>query len=355
MRTYLSVWMFLLLCFTACSDNEDVSTGDNPLTVRLVLNMPAAQVDEVSGEDPEAVGNDNWLHPHDVKLLAYDTDGTFAGRAIMSTLTPLVGDPSGRRYTLTGTLTGLDKKEVEDGGEFRLVVLCNLSGACRVEFPFSTVPTDTEAELYGKLSFEYPIDNGLTHKVFEKEDSGRIPMWGKKTTALTDKSMIEIDMLRAMAKVKVCLGEELTGDPDMEYTLEGVTVRHCHTQGFITPKGAANMTDTPTDNQTEINLAGEFHNEIAFHEHPAGSGEFYIYLPEQKKGTPDKKEGSWMDVRINGHTYELRFGDYETNTLFPVVRNHYYVFTITGISTSHDLIYQVCPWEEKTAGDIEFS
>ena len=341
--------VLLAAVLAGCSKEREIpSPDDGAVTVRLVLNMPSPRAGGTAEPDAEPEGNDYWLHPRDVQLLVYDTEGNFEDRVVMSLLTPVTG--TFNRYTLSGTLTRLRKADVEGGKSYRIVVLCNLAGACPVAFPYGDIPA-TEEELYGGMTFEYPLENTLTHAIFDETDSGRIPMWGKKTAVLKDCSTITVDMLRAMAKVKVCLDRNalIQEDSDATYTLSSVVVKHCHMQGSMAPRYAGEQADTYEPAADEENVVGDFHGmAVPFHEHPAGSGEFYIYLPEQKKG------GSEMEVTINNHVYPLKFGDYSTKKLFPVVRNYYYVFNIVKINTTNGLVYQVCKWQEMEAGEIVF-
>ena len=341
-----SVWLACLLLLAGCSRSEGPLEGlaesDESVTVRLVLNMPSATADNTGAD--ESVGNESWISTQDVQLLVYHADGTFADKASMSRVTPI--EAAANRYLLTGTLTRLRKADVESGAQYRIVVLANMLGTLHVDFPYDGVP-DREADLYNDwLTFDFPIDNSITREILNKDPNGRIPMWGKRTGTLKDGETIKVDMLRALAKVKVSLSAALVSS---NHTLNGVETQQGHIHGSMVPAGAAEMADTPLSKEDDrINVEGDYHSTVPFVESPEGSGVFYTYLPEQKKG------GSHMRVTINGDTYELYFGDYATLTKFPVVRNHYYEFTITKVNSSGELHYSVCDWNEIKVDDIEF-
>lgn len=335
-----------LLLLAGCSRSEGPLEGlaesDESVTVRLVLNMPSAAADNTDAG--ESVGNESWISTQDVQLLVYDTDGNFADKASMSRVTPI--EAAANRYLLTGTLTRLRKADVESGAQYRIVVLANMLGTLHVDFPYDGVP-DREEDLYNDwLTFDFPIDNSVTREILNRESNGRIPMWGKRTGTLRNGEEIKVDMLRALAKVKVSLSAALVSS---NHTLNGVETQQGHIHGSMVPAGAAEMADTPLSKEDDrINVEGDYHSTVPFVESPEGSGVFYTYLPEQKKGS------SHMKVTINGDTYELYFGDYTEHKKFPVVRNHYYEFTITEVNSSGELHYQVCDWNVVEAGDIEF-
>ncbi len=329
------------MLLVGCS-KEKTSPVEESLTVHLMLNMPATRADAVTAADVE--GNDYYLSPRDVQLLVYDTDGNYLDRAIMTSVSPITGTYN--QYTVTGTMTGLSKADVESGTQYRLVVLTNLAGDCPVYFPHGQIPS-TESELYSKTIFETSVGTTLTQNLLESAASGRIPMWGKKTTALMDGSTIEVDMLRALAKVKVYLDSDVL-NRDGVYDLSSVVVKNCYLQGHMTPLNAS-TSDTYEPGSDEVNVVSD-HVEatVPFYEYPADSGVYYIYLPEQSKGT------AHMELTINNSVYRMEFGDYSTLTKFPVVRNWYYTFRVTEIKTSHTLVYQVCKWNEVTVDTITF-
>ncbi len=343
LKRIFGCWVPTLLSvlLVGCSKEKE-SPLEERLTVHLMLNMPATRADAVTAADVE--GNDYYLSPRDVQLLVYDTDGNFRDRAIMTSLTPVAG--SYTRYTVTGTMTGLSKTEVESGTQYRLVVLSNLAGDCPVYFPYGQIPS-TESDLYSKTIFETSVSTTLTQNLLDSAASGRIPMWGKKTTALQDGSTIEVDMLRALAKVKVYLDSDVL-NRDGIYDLTSVVVDNCNMSGNLAPLNAA-TSDTYEPSSTEVNIPSELkRSAVPFYEYPAGSNVFYIYLPEQAKGAAE------MEVIINNSVYNLQFGDYATMTKFPVVRNWYYTFRITEIKTDNTLVYQVCKWNEVTVDPITF-
>ncbi len=333
--------IILSVLLMGCS-REEITPEEEQLTVRLMLNMPATKAGEITAEDVE--GNDYYLSPRDVQLLVYDTEGNFVDRAIMTSLAPVAGSFS--RYTVTGIMTGLPKAEVESGAQYRLVVLANLVGNCQVSFPFGLIPAK-ESALYAQTAFEISPNTTLTQNLLTAVESGRIPMWGKKTTALQDGSTIEVDMLRALAKVKVYLDKDVL-NKDGIYDLTSVVVKHCNMRGSLTPLNAA-TSDTYLPESGEVNvLTGHTEASVPFYEYPAGSDDYYIYLPEQSKGSAQ------MELTINNSVYGLQFGDYSTMTQFPVMRNGYYIFRVTGIKTSNTLVYQVCKWKEVTVDEITF-
>lgn len=347
------IWIWLpalLALLSGCSDGNEAMPDNGNVSVRLVLNMPVTGASFSEYRDkPE--GNDYYLHPLDVQMLVYDTKGTFKDRAVMSLLTPMPDHYS--QYTLTGQLTCLKKEDVEEGMNYRIVVLCNLSGHSKVYFPIGTLESLTENKLYGQMSFICPNTEDLAKKIMTPEESGRIPMWGKVTTEIVDNGEINVNILRAMAKVRVQLSNELKKD---NFTLSKVVVDKGCAKGLMTPSGADEMETTPDylpkDENGNIAKDDDADASFAINNMPfytsGEDGIYYTYLPEQEKGK------SSMVVTINDSEYSLEFGDYEKKERFPVVRNYYYDFTITKIFASGELAYQVCQWEKMQAPEISF-
>lgn len=385
----------MLLTLAACSkESADVQLPDKEaksVTVHLTLSMRST-----SGSKPtEGVGHENFIAADDVEALLYEEntkDGTynFRSRAFMAGVTSV----SDGKYTLTGVFDRLTT--ADEGKSFRLVVLANLRGACKVAFPYDLIEGETSStleDLYERLIFDYPDASSaaFTSNVLTGGDeSDRIPMWGVETltvpqgenTQSTEFVSVSIDMLRALAKVRVKLklDENITKD----YTLTHVSLMHCNERGMLTPAKADTMDVTPTLNDNNqynfgINLPSDpgtlLSTAVTFHEE--SEGVFTLYCPELAKRTPpttgkeeeaqagtDEHEDyqvAHMHVRLRhsqGDEVEYPLYFAKTNddsgklVSYPVLRNHFYDITITGVKEG-ELSYIVDAWTEHE-GDIVF-
>lgn len=384
----------MLLTLAACSkESADVQLPDKEaksVTVHLTLSMRSA----LNGTTDETVGNENFIAADDVEALLYEKrtedsdDYYFRSRAFMAGVTRV----SDGEYTLTGVFDRLTT--ADEGKSFRLVVLANLRGACKVAFPYDLIEGETSStleDLYERLIFDYPDASSaaFTGNVLTGGDeSDRIPMWGVGTltvpqgenTQSTEFVPVSINMLRALAKVRVKLNEETA----YSYILTHVSLMHCNERGMLTPAEADTMNITPTLNDKNqynfgINLPSDpgtlLSTAVTFHE---GSDDvFTLYCPELAERTPTTTETkeeaqsetdghedyqvAHMHVRLRHNTYndEAEYPLYFANTnyvgklvSYPVLRNHFYDITITGVKEG-ELSYTVDAWTEHE-GNIVF-
>lgn len=392
--TRITIWIAILLTLAACSkESADVQLPDKEaksVTVHLTLSMRST-----SGSKPtEGVGHENFIAADDVETLLYEKrtedsdDYYFRSRAFMAGVTNI----SDGKYTLTGVFDRLTT--ADEGKSFRLVVLANLRGACKVAFPYDLIEGESSStleDLYERLIFDYPDASSaaFTGNVLTGGDeSDRIPMWGVGTLTVPQgentqsTEIVRIDMLRALAKVRVKLklDENITKD----YTLTHVSLMHCNERGMLTPAKADTMDVTPTLNDNNqynfgINLPSDpgtlLSTAVTFHKE--SEGVFTLYCPELAERTPTTTETkeeaqsetdghedyqvAHMHVRLrHSQGDEVEYPLYFANTnegsgkliSYPVLRNHFYNITITGVEEG-ELSYTVNEWTEHE-GDIEF-
>ena len=280
--------------------------------------------------------------------------GAYKDRVVMPVATPVEGVPTD--YVLTGFLTAFRPEDL--GKEYRLVVLANLRGDCRMTFPYAELPALTEQELYDALWFPFTAGRALTDNVWNDREQGCIPLWGKATTMLTEGTTVEVEMLRAVAKVDVRLSESLQSEG---LSLEAVRLVYGQTRGAVAPRTAATAKGTfrvtPDNVADNLNCpASSQASGSATRFLPLDDGSWLLYLPEQPARPDEGGAFAQMGVVIDGTEYRLYFADYSAAggrlTAFPVIRNTWYSFTITAIKEAQ-LVYEVDAWEERT-GDVEF-
>ena len=383
--TRITIWIAALLTLVACSkEYPEAETGSAQGNVRLELTLDTREA-EVS-----AIGNEAYIVPGDIYVFLFEQkegQWVYYDRMSSPTLTD-DGDGKGHRYTLTGTIYA---SQAIDLSQFRFVVLANLFGGCPLSESSSLYPapgTGLQA-FYDRLVYNYgeqPQENFTDHVMTGAHDPARIPMWGVATpgniTPTDEKtySLGSVNMLRAMAKIEVRMGESLK----KKYKLLNVELMHCQTSGMMTPKDADKFYNTPEvtgkEELIEVNIPKDGTDfstlAIRFYEPENEQGVFYLICPELSKGeeTDDSQDTHTsrphMHVRIESLDTEAGIGTFplffaeqkrETDvnnhtvtrlTPFDVLRNHHYVFTITAVESG--LQYDVEQWEDRES-NIEFN
>ena len=204
-----------------------------------------------------------------------------------------------------------------------------------------------------------------------------IPMWGVHTItadeglSLTPGSRTELTepiyLLRAMAKVEVNLNFNAE-----DYTLTNVSLNKYNKHGNSLPSGASLAANTKAlhyDNETGYCFnpnTTEQGEELAF---TVTNDHLVFYLPEVANHANDElmmtvtlKKGN-DEVKLNAPY--LYFRNYEDGNAdnaapFDIVRNHWYQYNITAVSTEikvelKTLLYQAQDWGSKQDVDIEYN
>ena len=187
-----------------------------------------------------------------------------------------------------------------------------------------------------------------------------IPMWGVKQTTLhlTKGELTNLTdpiyLLRAMAKVGVKLSDEIVD----KFELTSVMVDKYNTTGNVLPNYSI-LTDTEDlDQNTVFNPNSTTTGSNLHFTQVTGEESFYIYMPEYDN-TSEGTVPATMKVMIDGTEFTLDFKNYQTNTPFNVVRNHYYQYIITSVNTVEnvlvaDILYQSMPWKDVDNGNLTF-
>lgn len=390
---------FALFLFPACSqDGPAEMEEDTGLEFRMLLRVPTSVAEDPETRaadlsydgDGENEGLDYLMTRNDIRILFFQ-ENKFKEEAHVTSFSRVGGSTTFHEYMLTGRLQNLKKP---GDGNYGVVVLANMDGQIDVNTSAlpalvpendgsytPQIPLDTpEQTLYDGLTFDYAPsqvfkfakDNWEQAEVGATENDARIPMWGKVTKALTTGEILEIDMMRAMAKVRVELHPSLTAN----YKISGITLHGYSDKGMMVPDNASAQTETtnyspslPSPASTlNIPAAAQHATTLGyFYETQSGSsptGKWYAYLPETKNTGADAGK-CYMDVTIRHsqdglltgeYKYRLEFGDYSPlneggtdyqGTLFDVKRNHYYQYVIVGVDDHNaHLKYQVCDWSK---------
>lgn len=195
-----------------------------------------------------------------------------------------------------------------------------------------------------------------------------LPMWGVQKVDFTlaagkRQDFSDIDLLRAVAKVKVNLSSEMKNN---EWSIHSMQLFNYNNKGYCMP-------DKYTDCERTASLK---HEELEhFFNSRLNSGitmtdDVPIYLPEyQNKGKEDAdkcviklklnyKGNVERDDSGKEKEYTLRFIDYtdqgaEGTTINDIVRDHYYIFEVYKGSNGQNLVkLTVRTWNVREHGEI---
>lgn len=357
-------------------------------------------------------GSDNMLVLNDLEFVFYTTDGKFVTSASGKDKVFLGGVEYAAPYHKYDADVLVDG--VVNGQTYRVVVLANrrqmYSGSLPFTVPSSLVytkPAGTqgtdEQYLYSQLELAMG-DNGdnlvkYTKMNLETYDEARVPMWGVLKAALNVKleknkeelvSSGDIYLLRSIAKVKVSIGEELSryvkitdyvpGDSGT-----GAVMHYSRSKSYLPISYSwASTVDTTPSTEGKDKVSGSYSNNninidgsetTGTYDSPMykdADGSYYMYLSEQKIGEAYMTlQFQYLDNKLIEPLTDIKtlhFADYTTASVgkpdiplteeelepfkFPVMRNHYYVYTVTKLDP-FELKFEVCPWQYRST-DIDF-
>lgn len=241
----------------------------------------------------------------------------------------------GNIYRLTGSLPVSNKVLVGNHFEGKMVVYAN----------FDMSPED--------LHKDYN-DTDIAQKSFNYEANPKyLPMWGVKKVDFTlaagkRQDLSDIDLLRAVAKVKVNLSNDMKKN---EWSIHSMQLFNYNNMGYCMP-------GKYTDCEQTASLTHEEFEHFLDSKQTGGitmTDDVPIYLPEyQNKGKEDAdkcviklklnyKGNVERDDSGNEKEYTLRFIDYtdtgaEGTTINDIVRDHYYIFEVYKGSNGQNLV-----------------
>ena len=411
----------LTLTLAACSDEETdmrLNAESTEVYVSVMLNVSgntaemtrAGYVASPGDGTPDTPGTpdidmqdgldyENAINDKDVELYVFDQEGTFVEKVLITWHT------SGTWY---GVLNTISQEDVANGKHFHIVALCNHKGALNTNYSTPTAGTTTLDDFIASLSFSgytEEFTKNLTMKDHQGADvspssTTYIPMWGIKSIQFAGQGLCtnvgEINVLRAMAKVRVAIGGQAQTDG---FTLNGCTLNVANQKGYLaaqkngdTPQAYVATTDNngiktyttawntdesvnPT-NATPITIPSICQESpIATTSTPLpfskvteeGNSCYVIYIPEYNHVKDDGEtpqspatitlsitQGEYEVKDQNGNNYSLHFADYSASTTptapeWDIIRNDIYDYTITRIESGRlEANVRVMPWEYET-------
>ena len=237
----------------------------------------------------------------------------------------------GNIYRLTGSLPVSNKVLVGNHFEGKMVVYAN----------FDMSKADLQKDYN---------DTGIAQKSFDYEDNPKyLPMWGVKKVSFTltagkRQDFSDIDLLRAVAKVRVNLSSEMKNNGWSIYSMQ---LFNYNNKGNCMPKKYAECEQTAslTHEDFENFYVSKQTGGITMTENVP------IYLPEYQNTEKNKADRCVikLKLKLNGNVennekeYTLRFIDYtdsgaEGTTINDIVRDHYYTFEVYKDSNGKNLV-----------------
>lgn len=255
----------------------------------------------------------------------------------------------GNIYRLTGSLPVSNKVLVGNYFEGKMVAYAN----------FDMRSDDLQKGYNDKI---------IAQKAFDYEANPKyLPMWGVKKVAFTlaagkRQDLSDIDLLRAVAKVKVYLSNDMKKNG---WSIHSMQLFNYNNKGYCMP-------GKYTDCEQTASLTHEEFEHFFNSRQTSGitmTDDVPIYLPEYKnkdKADADKcviklklklKGSVYTDDSGNEKEYTLRFIDYdngaEGTTINDIVRDHYYIFEVyKGSNGQNRVKLTVRKWNVREHDDI---
>lgn len=316
------------ITLTLCLKGTD--TDNNTRIGQSGGKQIASRGEEDETEDPGTV-MENSIDFSRFHVVFYDANHRMAGILQNMVLVHLRGNI----YRLTGSLPVSNKVLVGNHFEGKMVVYANF------DMSEADLQKDYNHTDIAQMSFNYEANPEY------------LPMWGVEKVNFTlaagkRQDFPDIDLLRAVAKVKVNLSSEMKNN---EWSIHSMQLFNYNNKGYCMP-------DKYTDCERTASLK---HEELEhFFNSRLNSGitmtdDVPIYLPEyQNKGKEDAdkcviklklnyKGNVERDDSGKEKEYTLRFIDYtdqgaEGTTINDIVRDHYYIFEVYKGSNGQNLV-----------------
>lgn len=346
MRTKIIHYVCLLvavLLSASCvydKDTDGASVSNGKVQVKFTIAMDpetrgsrAGTWGDTGEYETEALNRyENTIEPGKLQVALYTDKGELIGE---------VGNISYIRHTdddsYYDVVGDLPQGIAEGPMTCKILVLAN----------YDTPATLTDKKLDGSGNIEFAYDYESL-----KAKTKYIPMWGIHTVSLDIKAGTRsdagnIDMLRAMAKVRV----KFSGDVLNDYTVKSVTLSHSRSNGYIDPTGFATVGETTgldRDKCFHENTDGEEKTNLSFIK--TDDEGYIIYVPEYKAsaGTKPTIDLTLKDNKTETEQdYHLYFRGYEngapTSNFVNIVRNTIFEYNITAVNRLK-IEFCVLPW-----------
>lgn len=370
--------LVMLLMFSSCYNKTDLTRDDdndirtvqvqftiavgNTTTGSAAKRNTGVTTRATTGTDwtqyspaEDGVGVENNIDVTKLHVILYNTnsDGQItqlAGVVQDLRITSSTDNNSGYLYNVYGSMTiPTDRLINDETFQGRVVIFANTDAPTGGWSSISTVDLSS-------ISYTYEKDN--SHGDPATLPLQYIPMWGiSPTQSITLQggsynNLGTIDLLRAMAKVKVTLRNDMI---EKGYSFTNITLNRYNTSGNVMPSGVAQLASAEgTRNltyQESFSLPTGVTQEqnLSFLANTGDTESQTLYIPEYDN-LSDGVTPATIAVTMqnsNGATISgtLEFKDYSdgraTSSAYNIVRNHYYTFEVyseTGVNL------KVVPW-----------
>lgn len=327
------------ITLTLCLKGTDT---DNNTRIGQSGEKQIASRSEDSETDEPGTEMENSIDLSRFHVVFYQTNQQMAGILQNMVLVHL----GGNIYRLTGSLPVNNKVLVGNHFEGKMVVYAN----------FDMSEDDLQKDYN---------DTGIAGKSFGYEANPKyLPMWGVKKVSFTltagkRQDFSDIDLLRAVAKVKVNLSSKMKSDGWSIYSMQ---LFNYNDKGYCMPKKYAEC------EQTASLTHEEFENFLVSRKQDAitMTDNVPIYLPEYQNTGKNEADRCVIKLKLklkgnvenNEKEYTLRFIDYtdsggEGTTINDIVRDHYYTFEVYKGTNGQNLVkLTVRKWNVLTHDEI---
>lgn len=329
------------------------------------------------GDDyPQVEGNtfDNrLLKEHFHMLLLEKETNKVVGKMEHDKMDVLIYDPY-EDYTIVkfwGVLdTNLSTEELSRDDKYKVMIFANGDNGCAAGLDETLAGDGITFSHIGQ-----PGDRNSAGRAFDA-----IPMWGVAEAKLAgikpgkQKEIGEVSMLRSMAKIVVDLDTDSKGDLTEDVKgvrLTSLSVSNVNTNGAMLPANWGTITDTksleikntlriPTPEGTMKDFGSGL--KVAVTAKDVTSIEFYVpeydnnadaeFLLKVKYTVGDDTEEKEGEIHICKYENGQPAANY---TLWPIVRNHIYQYTITKVGPTVDYLrFKVTIADMEKGGDYVF-
>lgn len=340
---YSLTLLLSVLTLGSCVNDDDICLPEGKTQVIFSLVLQDNVLTRADGDWGDTytgdigLDYDNSIDLNGIQVLVFDSDatGTFQG-----TIDDFIYLKTAKNvYTYYGTAPSV----LNATGTYKFVVLANCSEVTGLTVGTSTI-SDLDNIAYSLASMKY------------------IPMWGVHTKTLDlapgqQYNIGDIYLLRAISKVSVKLSDDLIADG---FTLKSLTVDKYNSTGYVLPKNASTYAETTAlDQESCINAYSSAATNLAFSGTDIMANDSVrFYIPEYANAT-SKDATMGVVLTLNGEDLEfpagIAFKNYtngvaEESSEYDIVRNHHYIFTITGAEVGHQLtlVVQTVPWDDES-------
>lgn len=349
LRFFVSIAMAWLGCIALVScDQGDTNAGEAEANITLTLCLKgadknsntrmgqpfvkplASRGEEGEAKDPETEMENN-IDFSRFHVVFYDVNHRMAG-VLQNMVLIHVG---GNIYRLTGSLPVSNKVLVGNHFEGKMVVYANFNMS--------------EADLQKDYN-----DTDIAQKSFNYEANPKyLPMWGVKKVAFTLaagklQDFSDINLLRAVAKVKVNLSNEMKNNGWSIYSMQLINYNdkgYCMPEKYAECEKTASLTHEEFEHFYDSKQTGGI----------TMTDDVPIYLPEYQNNGQVDADKCVIKLKLarngiveqddsgNEKEYTLRFIDYtdqgtEGTTTNDIVRDHYYTFEVYKGSNGQNLV-----------------